>query len=420
MRTLARKVALALAAGFSIAHLVTAAQAGSLSNSDFPDNCLNDTRAQVGAPQAQSDQENTLLRVSGCSRDQYARDTVPFDRNDDARAFTSEEQYAESPLRLNRLLTLGEKRSIARAYTEVETFDLIRLETGPRLSALALDLFYRNSNAYGSQITNFFVPTSFNDVKLQEYGVGLGKTWREIIGLSWVSATGRYSRVDRQGLIEFQPSAREYIDQYTFAPAAALGHITCGCQQYDMLKVEGSYTFQNIAAPVLPGYSHLRSIYSVEAKYVAACGVDLDVGYAYDDETFGSVSVPKNDFFAEMKLAASDNVAIIIRPAYLTSDASGGLAQSNSQYRTAARLEWTLSSDEETRLKVEVPVRNDIAVTGPTDFENLRIGADARLDLVLPALGNTKMAFIAGYAYQDFYNIGKELHLFNVRVTVGF
>lgn len=206
-------------------------------------------------------------------------------------------------------------------------------------------------------------------------------------------------------------------------------------------------------------------------------GVKFFAGFAHDVEAFGDIDIEKDDYFIGASILGwtpfGKNVApfgvlsppkfdVTVQPTIFTAETSGDNEtdddndENNAQYRTNVVVVYTLFDEErEVReactghdkqeedcpvhdkqhwierprpvsgldlasLKLAVPFRHDVAMNGTSAFENVRIGVALDAKLTSYGLGGTTILASAGYDYQNFYNIDKELYLFFVRISFGF
>lgn len=373
------------------------------------------------------------------TKNQLGYTTSDFDRSDDARAFTSEALFSEGASRLDRSLSLTELKSIARGRYTFETTDRLTLRYD---NLPSLDLFYHGSRADRAQITNFYVPAGTNDIYVDEYGAYLEQT--ADIGQNIDAALGvGYSYVDRKGLVEFLPNAHERIQQIKSNLALST------FWKATKVTLDTVYVRQFITIPLSPGYRRDRSIYGSSLTFYdpserhyplyGTKGVEYVVGYAHDIETYGTVDVSKDDFYVGASLYAiqpfgeGDNSPLFdvsIRPSLLTSSVIHDKSQTIWEYRTDARIAWRIVDQDRDRPSLDtietdtvmlgVPFRHDVAVRGPSYYDNYRTGVDVDAVFAIHALGGTKLLASAGYNYQSFYKIGKSLNLFNVQISAGY
>lgn len=395
---------------------------------------------------------------------EYARRPVDPDEVDDARNFTSEALFAESPFRLNRPLTDEEFRSIVRNKPQFDTLNRVRYRPGPETPLLgaftAIDVFYRYRHIEDAQITNFFEPASFNDLNLNEYGIAVEKSfslWDEADGF----LRGSYSRIHREGLVEFLPD--EYEDINHFEANAAFSRFVGP----DKITLSGVYVYEDIDPNVSGFPERDRQIAGTTLSYLivdpkepaintrlANRGIDVFGGFLFDRDSFGDVNINKWDYFAGLSFRGvgfgpkqddgsrqtlwfntNNAFDVTVQPTLLTSSVSNDASQDNSQYRTNVVLLWRILDEENVPglryqifddlypafVHLALPLRHDIAVDGPDEYENYAVGLglSAKFFVNGPLYGPSYLAS-AGYMYQDYYNIDKNLHEFYVQLSMGF
>ena len=132
----------------------------------------------------------------------------------------------------------------------------------------------------------------------------------------------------------------------------------------------------------------------------------LGAGAVYDREIYGTIAVEKFDYFAGATFRLGLNSPIIFRagPEFFTSTVENDASQNNSQYRTNLSLNYQFDN-----FLFSIPFRHDIAIEGPNNFENWKVGFEINYDL-LEKLG--LLSLTAGYYYQDFFELNKHLNLF--------
>jgi hypothetical protein len=384
--------------------------------------------------------------LSFASINQYGLSTTDPDRVDDARSYTSEALFAQSPARLNRPLTTSELYDIARAKELFDTVDRVRFryDDWP-----VVDLFYGFRNINNAQITNFYLPTQFNNVNLHEGGIAIEKPFELPDGFD-AFLRGTYSRIAREGLIEFLPNDVEDINQYLVQ--GAISHFVGP----DKMVLDVNYVYQDINPHIPNPPQRDRDIFSSTLTYqllrpnlgtdylpsfygapFATRGVDFFAGYAHDVEAFGSVDVNKDDVFGGVTakgLGPLNAVDLTFQPTYFRGSVSGDPTQDTSMYRNNFTFTYRFLDEENhpgfsadscnfmglypAFLHFVMPFRNDIALSGPSYFENFRIGAE--LDAKFITIGRTTFLASVGYNFQRFYNIDKDLNLFSLNLSMGF
>jgi hypothetical protein len=116
---------------------------------------------------------------------------------------------AQSPVFLNSPLGGAYLAAIARTKQQYDSFDRLRL----RLQDLpAIEFAYHRNLIQDARITNYYKSDKFNTVSLTEFSLGVA---------DWVNATpyaDAYWRVgyryaQRSGLVDFDPSRRDYVNR---------------------------------------------------------------------------------------------------------------------------------------------------------------------------------------------------------------
>jgi hypothetical protein len=103
-------------------------------------------------------------------------------------------------------------------------------------------------------------------------------------------------------------------------------------------------------------------------------GLKFFGGIVPDIETFGDVDVKKNDYFVGTSLCAWIGAKecpiapfdITIEPDVFTSEVEGDPSQDNTQYRTNMTIYYQINQP----FLLLLPLRHDVAIEGPDDFEN--------------------------------------------------
>ncbi len=381
----------------------------------------------------QKDIARPLLFFSSINR--FAQLTDDFDNVDDVRAFTSEALLTSS--RLNQSLSDDVLRRIIRVKQQGETLNRFRF----RYDALPLvEISYKYREIERAQITNFFEPNKFNPVRLNEFGVSIEKPLA-VSGHFDLLLSGGYRRAKREGLIEFLPRNKEYINQYE--GRAALSRFFGP----DKSIVETVYVFQDIdqavATPIRRSrrivgakftYELLRfSLDSAYRKRFETRGIHFFAGMLDDRESFDAARLVKNDYFVGSSLKG-DHYEITVQPTIFTSKVNGVSNQlRNSQYRTNFNFLWRIKDEEKQPglpeklhwlnpafIHLVVPFKHDIAIRGLNKFENYNIGIALNAKFFRTGSQRTTFLMSAGYQYQRFYKLNRNLNLLSFNVSMGF
>lgn len=370
------------------------------------------------------------------SVNRFAQLTGDFDNVDDVRGFTSEALLASS--RLNADLSASELRSIIRMKGQFETLNRLRF----RYKAWpVVDLSYKYREVARAQLINFFEPGKSNDIDLDEYGVSVEKPF-DVSPHFDLFVRGGYKRVVRRGLLEFFPAEKERINQYEaraslarfVGPDKALLDVAYVFQDINPSVFNFSRRDRRIAAATFT-YQLLR--HSLDATYrqrFETRGVHLFAGAVDDRESFGSIKLIKNDYFAGVSLKGLGAYEVTVQPTIFTSTVAGDLSpRKNAQYRTNLNLLWRIKDEEEEPglpeearalntafIHLSVPLKHDVAIRGPEDFENFNVGL--ALHAKFFRTGSRRTTFLAscGYNFQRFYRLNKNLNLLSASVSLGF
>lgn len=368
--------------------------------------------------------------LSFTSANRYQESTTDFDEVDDARNFTSEALFSESQLRLNRNLTEDELTRIVRTKQQFETFNTLSFNFIP---SFGLDFSYKYRDVDDAQITNFYLPNQFNDVSLNEYGVAL----RTSINSSKYGfyIRGAYKYIEREGIIEFFPDEKEDIDHYEVNAAISRSF------ESNSLTIYPTYIFQDIQLNISEPYDRRRQIVAITFTYgkqaspsnlqevvrpISAIeniferrfdmrGIKFFGGLVYDKEEFGDTDVIKNDYFVGTTFPVWQ-LDITIQPNIFTSKVEGDESQDNSQYRTDVTTYYQINDD----LLLSIPFRHDVAIEGPDDFENWKLGIELSCSVTSKKHPSVKLFTFLRYDHQRFFNLGKDLDLFVANLTLGF
>lgn len=376
------------------------------------------------------------------SINKYSEMLGDFDRVDEVRSFTSEALFASSRFRLNRPLTKDELEGIIRTKPQYETLNRFRFRY-KRMPAL--DLFYKYRTVEDAQITDFFEPNRFNDVSLHEYGVAAEKPL-SVASQFDLFLRGSIKRLDRKGIVEVLPGLHEDINQYegnvVFSKFAGP----------DRVSLEYSVVYQDInegrsdtprRTRTIQGgrftYQVFRPIRFLQAVYenrFETRGIDLFAGFLHDRESFGQVDVTHKDYFFGTSIkgiGSKGRADISVQPTILTSNVEGDHSQDNSQFRTNVALLYRIVDEERSHemdttrgmlhlafLHLVVPVKHDLAITGPDTFENFRIGIELSSKVFTVGKRRTTFLLSARYDYQRFFNLNLRRNLLGFSLGMGF
>jgi len=384
--------------------------------------------------QLDQDTSRPLLFFSSINR--FAQLTGDFDNVDDVRGFTSEALLASS--RFNRNLPDEVLRRIIRVKDQGETLNRFRF----RYKALPLfEVSYKYRQIERGQITNFFEPNKFNRIQLDEFGFTVEKPLTVSHGFD-LALRGSYKRAVRKGLIEFLPHSEEDINQYEGRAAISrfLGP--------DKAIFETVYVFQDIdqrvSTPIRRNrqiaaakftYQLLRfSIDSAYRKRFTTRGIHFFAGILDDKEQFGQARLVKNDYFAGASLKGLGSYELTIQPTIFTSRVDGVVNQlRNSQYRTNLAFVWRIKDEEREPglpekprwlnpafIHLAIPFKHDVAIQGLNKFENYDLGIALNAKFFRTGSQRTTFLASAGYHYQHYYKLNRNLNLLSFNFSIGF
>ena len=123
-----------------------------------------------------------------------------------------------------------------------------------------------------------------------------------------------------------------------------------------------------------------------------------------------------------------------IQPTIFTSRVDGALNQlRSSQYRTNLTFIWRIKDEENEPglperlhwvnpafIHLVIPFKHDIAIQGLDKFENYDLGLAVNTKLFHTGSQRTTFLASAGYHYQRFYKLNKNLNLLSFNFSIGF
>ena len=365
--------------------------------------------------------------VSFKSINRYSSDTNDIERSDDVRSFTSEALFSQSSVRLNRPLTQEELRSIARKKDAIQSYNNLRFALVDQdQNSTALDLFYKYQRVDEVQITNFFQPTQFNDINLDEYGVAVQT--RTLSSSLFLRA--KYSRADRIGIVEFFPETKEKVDTLELNAAFRID------DNPDTASLFATYVYQDIQPDITAPPDRKRSImavgftvgeeeitidprptYAIDSmleRRFDPRGLKFYGGYILDTETYDTVDVTKSDIYAGWTLPVSKTL-LAIQPAYFSYEVDNDPSQDNAQVRLDIKAYY---QPLET-ITLVAPVKIDHAISGPDYYENWRVGGMVRYENE----SSSRRWYLATHLraeYQKFINLDKNVTLYEVYFLIAF
>lgn len=389
--------------------------------------------------------EPELPQLSLALSGSVARDTNDLWEQADVRRFSAEAQVARQRL-APEALTRDQLRAIARAPLRYDALARLRL----RQNWLGvLDGHYRQVELKNSQITGFDAPTRFNDVKVEELGADFRRTIPLYPALDLTLEAGATAQ-DRTGLLEGEPSRSERIYIYRGAPTLSrfIGP--------DKLTLSGAYIFFDIqdnaggALDERPRERVLRAAaidYAFyrpfvlpqlqagtwEGKRVYTRGLHLFATALSDDERFGTTVVRKSTYGGGVALKGWEGLDFTLMGNYFSYATEVNRARQpelgSSQWRSSVRLMKRLLDEELTpgmppsaltSLHVVFPLRHDLALSGPNDYENVRGGVELWGKLLAPGLRGSTFLLNVGVEAQYFYHLDKVIALAQLGVRLGW
>jgi tetratricopeptide (TPR) repeat protein len=390
------------------------------------------------------------------SQNRVGRMLDVFDQPDTVRDLTSSSLISEE--RLGVPLDDRQARSLVQPHFQAESLNRLRL----RYRDLpVLDVSYVTGGADDAQLTRFDRPGTFNDVRVGAFGLGLERTF-DLYPLFDLALRGEWRRGEQEGLVEFQPDAEERFD------AAVIDLAATRFVGSNKVVVEGRYVRQEIDQRVANpidrsleiGAATLRIQRFTRETYGRVFDVrasEVFTGFALAEETYGDVDVRRRDLFVGFALRGLDwldfggqpgRFDIVVQPTLFSARRDGTddqgrtvSALANRQYRTAITPLYRLEDHENDVLLEEMPrlgpmrlvflhltlpLAHDVAVRGPSTFDNVSAGLELATKLTAATLierdgflGATVLARL-GYTYQRFYHLDQGEHLFLAQVNLGF
>jgi hypothetical protein len=384
--------------------------------------------------------------VSLIGRFQYNHDTSDFWHSNETRAFTTEALFSASSQRLDRPLTRAELYGIIIAPSRLDAIGKLRL----RLDWFgSIDFGYHWFEASKAQITSFYQPDVFNDVKFQDLNVAYQRTLN-LYPLFDLNLLLNYQSVTREGFVEFLPHEVERYPIYlsTVTLSRKLGP--------DVLQVGGTYVYMNIPdytdgplderkrgesiRAITADYAIYRSlIFPWSTNRTNTRGWHWYGGTVYDDAVWGTRAVQQRTFYGGTNLLGLGGTGLWdlnLQGTYVdshTTDAGTGLdpQQTNGQVRLSSYVVRRLVDDQApgvlkpvagifypANLSLVVPVVWDQRAEGPNFDENARVGAELWYRDADPVT-SAELLINVGYGYQYFYRIQRQVNDVHVDVRLG-
>lgn len=386
-----------------------------------------------------------LPQLSLAATANVARDTNDLWEQADVRRFSAEAQVARQRLSPDPL-TREQLRAIARAPLRYD--GLVRLRLRQNWLGV-LDGHYRQVELKNSQITAFDDPTRFNDVTVKE----LGADWRRSLPLYPaldVTLEAGAAAQDRSGLVEGDPARQERIYIYRGAPTISrfIGP--------DKLTLTGAYVYfdiqdnptgalderprERVLRAAAVDYAFYRPFVlpqvqdgTFAGKRVYTRGLHFFATAMSDDERFGTTVVRKTTYGGGSVLKGWRGFDFMLMGNYFryaTEVNRTALPQlGSSQWRSNVRIMKRLLDEEITpgmppsaltSLQLVIPLRHDLALSGPNDYENVRGGVELWGKLLAPGLRGSTFLINASVEAQYFYHLDKVIALAQVGVRLGW
>ena len=387
-----------------------------------------------------------LPGVSAIGRFQYSQDTTDFWHMNEDRAFTTEALFSASSQRLGRPLTQQELYSLIINPLRVDYAAKLRV----RFNWLgALDVGYDYFYSPNSQITSFFQPGVYNDINVKTLSIGYGRTF-DLYPLFDANVSLQYQWISRTGFVEFLPQLTENFPTY-------LGSVTLARKLGpDVLSLNLAYVYMDI-----PYYTTGLIDERKRQEVIRAATVDYAMyrsfvlpgadrrsytrgwhwfgGVADDQGVWGTRLVEKDDVFVGTSLLGVGRGGlndVTLQGTYAsaqTIDSRYGLdpEQSNGHVRTNLTLAHRLVDDQApgviapvagifypANLTFVLPAAWDTTTQAINTYENFRVGGELWYRDADPVL-SSEFLVTAGYSYQYFYNMKRQVNDVHVDVRLG-
>ncbi|MCA9472166.1 MAG: hypothetical protein KC594_08890 [Nitrospira sp.] len=409
-------------------------------------------------------------------------DTVAFEYQwVDSRSFNSEALYSQSRNKLARPLTKDELKGIARHKLSVVTSNRLRIQLG---KLRALDFTYRYLRFNDAKIPNYNEPKrNVNDVG-HEYGVSLSNDFQLPMAIDLfvqagakfirrtTSAEGFNDRKEDSQLFNLLLGASKLIGQgkmtgeleyrhqlwdpgYNWESIDTIqGNLLYQSRLFgtDRWILDGTYVYQFVDQSSYNPFNDNMKSFIVQATYVFTVpqfirdrvgGGDVFGGYADASTLIASQSeneVKKRQFFGGFALRRIDLAPslnpfdIHFRSSYYISDVRQDSSQDHSQWRNELTFGYRLVENRQVQwlpnrnsmiqpalLNLEVPVRHDGSVEGLREYANYRVGLQLKGDFIY-SQHNVSFPFYGtiGYAFERFYHLKENFHIFLFRLGTGF
>lgn len=367
---------------------------------------------------------------------------------DDMRDAAVDALVAGSRERLNRTLSPPELRGLVHAGSRVDTLHRVRVRSG-KWPVIDGFVGYR---ALGSrQITSYFEPNQFSDVRVSTVGVAVAKPFSAYPVFD-VVLRGKVHRSNREGLVEFLPDAKELatsvVAQAVFSrfvgPDKVNIEIAAVSESIDQQVAQPIRRHVVLAAPTVRYQLFRRTFRSAPfERPIAPRGSELFVGALYRKEAFGPSDIVSRDFFGGVSLKGvagfreGQSFDLTVQPTLFSSERSvnGRVppvdALRSRQYCTFVTWLYRLVDRENERdvrhlpplvfVNLVVAGGHGVGLEGPNEFGMIRAGGGVDVKLVSRALqGGTTLLVSGRYELHRYARLGRREHLAFVNLSMGF
>ena len=384
---------------------------------------------------------------------QFQRSTGDLDRTSDIRDLTAAALFSENSIagpsgRLGRPLTGEELAGMARIETPLQAAGTLRVRYG---AAPVLDVFATGRRTIDAEVTNYFQPDRFNDLKLIDFGARIEKPLA-IANTTDADLGFSYHRIGREGLIEFYPASKEHLDQYEAFGALSqyvgpdrinlsytyvrqnIDPEPTGMQSRDRELMGGTFTYQVFRPLSVPGRDSNAGL----GRHFETRGVDLLAGILKDKERYPAaptdVFIRRGDYYAGVAARGLGRLDVTVQPTWYTSRVSDDRSENNSQLRIAGNALIRVLDEERTPdipkqrflgmpvafVQVVVPFHWDTPRGGLGAFQSRGIGAELWTKLFSDGRIGVTVLGVAGYSRDRFPVLDKDFNLVRLGFSVGF
>jgi len=373
------------------------------------------------------------------------RDTNDFWDFADTRRLTTEAQLAADRTP-TKTLTRDAAEEILRAPTRYDAYARLRLR---QRWLGTLDGHYGRMKLWDSQIISFSDVTRRTDVEIEEFGF----TYRRTLNLYPVcdlTLDAGYTRQSRVGVVETLPDEVEKLNVFVVSPTVSrfVGP--------DKISIGGTYVFFDIPnrpEPALDQSERQRvmragfidyAVYrplrlpqvqfgTMQTKRVSTRGLHFFATVLNDQERFGTTVVTRESYSGGTSLKGIEGYDFGVYGMYTTNSAQLDRRQllqlSNSQWRTTLRIMKRLVDEDVvpglpasplTSLNLVLMLRQDQALTGPSDFESVRGSVELWGKFLGLSARGTTFLLTASASYQYFYGLDEGLVLGQLALRMGW